>query len=187
MPTSQGSEAPDGGGVCTQAHGFIAGKTLGLEGSYNLDGLLLDSWSNPFRYSVTTRNASAFTTVNGIKKSNLNTLRPDIKICNIKNCSGAGSVLVKEAPFIVLSLGSDGADFIDGVHPNSNQGENASEKLLSANAAGEGIAYTVANDKEFVKKDYSSSESSAGNFDDMMIWVSPFILYNKMLESGAIK
>ena len=62
IPSSAGAESPVGVEPVRQ-HGFVPSTTLGLKGSVNTDGLLLDPWGNPLRYSVTnTAGTSDFTT-----------------------------------------------------------------------------------------------------------------------------
>ncbi len=195
--TSSGDEAPIGGGVCTQAHGFAPGRTLGIEGAYNRDNLLIDAWGNPIRYSVTTSNASAFTFTDGVKVIWSNTLHaeyplnPDLIICDgdsttNTDCSGGPDKLIKTAPFVILSLGKDGSNFVTNIAPDSDQGENAGESAVDANAAGEDLAYTVSANRVFVSKSYSSADSTAGQFDDLIIWASPYILYSRMMEAGQL-
>ncbi len=53
--TSDGLEAPQGGGRCTATHGFIPYQSLGLSGQFNEDSLYADPWNNPYGYSVTLR------------------------------------------------------------------------------------------------------------------------------------
>lgn len=192
--TGQGREQPAGGGVCTWQHGFIPGLTLGLSGHYNRDGLLTDSWGNPIRYSVSTADASAFTTApgaGGMADIGMAALSPDMVICagdstTATDCTGGPAKLTEEAPFIVLSLGKDGRDFAAAAAPNSDQGENAGETVVAANAAGENIAYTVGGNRVFVSKSYSEEASTAGRFDDIVVWMSKYILYSRMMEAGQL-
>lgn len=107
---SEGEEAPVGGGVCDLQHGFVPMNTLGLRGNYNRDILLLDSWDNPIRYSVTTSNANAFTTTNGMSAITMTALTPDLIICTADStsgtsCAGGSSELSDNVPFVILSLG----------------------------------------------------------------------------------
>lgn len=191
--TGAGLEQPVGGGACTAQHGFVPTSTLSLSGAFNRDGLLLDSWGNPIRYSVTTADANAFTTdgVGGIKDTGMAALTPDLVVCSgdsasAVDCTGGPNKLAGNVPFIVLSLGKDGGEFITNLAPNSDQGENASEAVLVANAAGENIAYTVAANRVFVSKSYSDTASAAGRFDDLIIWGSPYVLYGWMIEAGQL-
>jgi prepilin-type N-terminal cleavage/methylation domain-containing protein len=195
-----GQEQPVGGGVCVTSHGFVPGRTLGLDGSYNRDNLLVDSWGNPFRYSVTDSNANAFTTAPGgggsiqevaaAAANGLAVLSPNIVICDgdstsPNSCVGANT-LIDAAVFTILSLGKDGSTFVNTVAPNSDQGENASELAVAANAAGENLAYTVGNNRVFVSKSYSETGSTAGQFDDLIVWASQYALYSNMMEAGKL-
>lgn len=192
--TGQGREQPAGGGVCTWQHGFIPGLTLGISGHYNRDGLLTDSWGNPIRYSVSTADTSAFTTApgaGGMVDVGMAVLSPDLVICAgdsavPNDCTGGPAKLTEEAPFIVLSLGKDGSDFATAAAPNSDQGENAGEVVVAANAAGENIAYTVGGNRVFVSKPYSEEASTAGRFDDIVVWMSKYILFSRMMEAGQL-
>jgi prepilin-type N-terminal cleavage/methylation domain-containing protein len=190
-----GVAQPVAGGVCTQTHGFVPARTIGLSGAYNSDNLLIDSWGNPIRYSVTIANSSAFTkpvgTGNGgIRDIGMATLNPNITICDGDSTSASSCVgsneIVSNAPFVIISLGKDGADFIAATAPNSDQGENAGEATVSAFATGENIVYTVGDNRVFVSKSYSSVDSVAGQFDDLILWTSPYVFYGQMIEAGQL-
>ena len=191
--------------ACTLQHGFVPGKTLGISGPYNRDNLLVDSWKNPIRYSVTTANTNAFTSppveedllalppvlAEGIKGFGIDKLSPDLKICTVLGCPSATETLISNAPFILLSLGKDGSSFIESIIPSvdpptTDQGENAGEEKVAANVAGENLEYTVGNDEEFVSRSYSRVDSAAGLFDDLIVWESPYIIYSRMMEAGQL-
>jgi hypothetical protein len=118
-------------------------------------------------------------------------LTPDLIVCSEDSANSAGCtagvVIANRVPFILLSLGADGNEFVTTAQPNSDQGENSGEVAVIKNAApGEDIAYLVGNDGIFVSKSYSSASSTAGQFDDLIIWVSPYILYNRLIEVGEL-
>lgn len=196
--TGGGREQPFGGSTivipCTLQHGFIPGNTLGIDGAYNRDNLLIDVWGSPIRYSVTTNNSNAFTSApgaGGMMDVTMAVLNPDLIICNGNStsgtdCLGGPDKLIDTAPFVILSLGKDGSDFVTTVAPDTDQGENASELAVAANATGENLFYTVGNNRVFVSKSYSSVDSAAGQFDDLIIWESPYILYSRMMEAGQL-
>ncbi len=188
---SGGGEQQRTASGCVLQNGFIPGRTLGLNGTYNRDTLLVDSWNNPIRYSVTTANNNAFVMPGQIKAKGINVLTPNLVICNGNStsniaCSSGLTTLTANAPFVVLSLGKDGSHFVATVAPNTDEGENASEAVVSANPAGENMAYTVGANRVFVSKNYSSADASSGQFDDLIIWVSPFVLYSQMIEAGQL-
>jgi len=183
--------------TCNTQHGFVPGRTLGLQGSYNRDTLLLDSWGNPIRYSVTNANAGAFDFTStpgvgvGIQGVGIRFLNPNLIICsadstNGTSCAGGPVTLSGNAPFIILSLGKDGSNFVTTVIPNSDQGENSGEATAVANAAGENIAYLVGANRVFVSRTFSGVGATAGYYDDIIVWESPFVLYTKMFEAGRL-
>lgn len=202
--TSTGKEQPEGGSSaatpCTLQHGFVPGKTLGINAAYNRDHLVIDAWGNPIRYSVAIINANAFTNppgVGGISDVGIDALIPNLNICTALSTAAVGcgalasQTLVGSAPFVILSLGKDGGDFVESITPSAeppttDQAENAGEAKVAKNATGENLEYTVGNGTDFVSKSYSSADSTAGQFDDLIIWVSPYVLYSRMIEAGQI-
>lgn len=85
--------------ACTTNHGFVPARTLGLNGSVDGNGLLLDPWLNPIRYSVTNAGTGAYT--NDITLM----LVPDFRICQQSACTG---VLADNVVAVVFSVGEDG-------------------------------------------------------------------------------
>ncbi len=165
--TSDGLEAPVGGGVCTQQHGFVPSATLGLTGAVNDDGLLMDSWLSPLRYSVTTSNSSAFTTADGMRSTTMDSLTPDLRVCDAAAC---GTEIASAVPAILLSLGPDWGEF-DASDVDAT--ENSGETTVSG--------YRLPNDGDFVNSDYIEDR-----FDDMILWVSASLLYTKMISAGQL-
>lgn len=188
-PNGGGREQRAAGG-CSVQHGFVPGRTLGLPGHYNRDGLLLDSWNNPIRYSISTANGNALVNAGQMRAVGLDALAPDLRICDRASTSGAtcagGAITVAQGlPFVLLSLGQDGSNFVGLINPNTDEGENAAEATAAANAAGENRAYSVAADRVFVLTTYRG-DVAAGRFDDMLDWASPFVLYSRMIEAGRL-
>jgi prepilin-type N-terminal cleavage/methylation domain-containing protein len=107
-PGSGGVEAPVGGGNCSRQHGFVPAASLGLSGPVNGDGLLLDPWNSPYRYSVTNANSWAFTTADGMRTSGMATLTPDLRVCRQAAC---GTPIASVIPAVVLSTGKNWATF----------------------------------------------------------------------------
>ncbi len=62
---------------------------------------------------------------------------------------------------------------------SDNEEENAGEDTISGGPSG--ISYRIAADEDFVSTTYSEAY-----FDDMIIWLSPFILYHKMIEANQL-
>ncbi len=178
MPVSAGVEAPVGGGTCTSQFGFVPVVTLGLAGDTNTDGLLLDAWGNPLRYSVTRTGGSFdFTTFNNIALG----ANPDLVVCDTASASGincsAGMTLVSNAPVVLYSMGKDGA-----LNPGSaEQLENGETTLGGGPAA---VNYRVSSNRVFTSAIY---RDDVGNqFDDLVTWISPNILYSRMVKAGVL-
>jgi len=195
LPDGNGLEGPNtGSGLCTRNNAFVPAQTLGLTGPYNRDGLLLDSWNNPIRYSISSANANAVTKPDGIKNlpNGMADYTPDLRVCStsvsagLNSCASESVTLVDNAPFILLSLGSDGAASTGATAPSGDEGENSREFVFPANAAGENIAYTVGNNRVFVSRGYSETGSVNGKFDDMLVWMSIYELYVYMIDAGQL-
>jgi hypothetical protein len=171
-----GAESPVGGGTfCTRQHGFVPSATLGLKGAVNADGLLLDPWGNPLRYSVTnTLGTWDFTTTGRMKTVGIAILHPDLKVCKQAACT---NVIVNNIPAIILSMGKNGAT----AFTSSDELGNAGEGGTTVGGGPSGNAYRIANDPNFVSADYSEV-----NFDDTITWIDPSTLYNKMIKAGKL-
>ncbi len=173
IPTSNGAESRNGGGVCSRVHGFVPSATLGLSGSVNADGLLLDSWLSPYRYSVTNANGNVFTNQNGMRVTlaalgaTMGGVAPDLRVCDTAAC---GAVVADRLPVVVLSLGADWATF-DAADVDA--AENSREAVLNG--------YRIPNDADFVSAPYIED-----TFDDLITWMSPNILFTKMITAGQL-
>jgi len=165
--TSNGLEAPVGGGACTQQHGFVPSVTLGLSGTFNNDTLLMDKWLSPYRYSVTTSNGNAFTTANGMRNTSMAVLAPDLRVCDAAAC---GIAVVDLVPVVLVSLGADWAEFTAA---DVDEIENSGEVTING--------YRHGNDNDFVLAAYIED-----TFDDLITWISPSILYTRMISAGQL-
>lgn len=165
---SAGAEAPLGGGNCTQQHGFIPSATLGLTGPINADGLLVDEWLNPFRYSVSTANGNAFTTVNGMRTATIGALAPNLRVCTAAAC---GTEIVSAVPVVLFSMGADWNDFTAA---DVDETENSGEVTIAG--------YRHGNDLNFV----SAATYIEDTYDDVITWMSPNVLYTRMIAAGQL-
>ncbi|GJM11931.1 MAG: hypothetical protein DHS20C12_03340 [Pseudohongiella sp.] len=161
---SVGLADPAIAGACTRQHGFVPWSTLGLSGTINDDELLVDGWLSPYRYSVTTSNGAAFTTsISAITP--LTNLAPDLEICDDAAC---GTTLFDSAPAVIYSLGADWDAF-----SSADEVENSGETTVAG--------YRMANDLRFVSTGYIED-----TFDDLITWISPSILYTRMIAAGQL-
>lgn len=168
-----GVESPVGGGTCNDNwDGFLPAVTLGINPT-NENGYALDGWGNPIRYATTKAVSSQVTTANQIKAAwNAGTaLAADLRVCNAAagiSGSGAsascaiGSDLTANAVAIVYSRGNNGA-----MVPSS------------ADEQANGDA-----DRLFIS--HTPTPAGANEFDDLVIWISPNILYNRLIAAGRL-
>lgn len=189
--------APPAHGRCSNpTNGFVPAAALGIgpietnAASANF-GLLLDSWLLPVRYAVTqtdvtpppaaASNVMLFTAAGQMRANVLASppVPPDLAVCTtsvganaagiapnfLPICAGPGF----QTPAVVFStgkaqgaLGAVGADEVENLN----------------------------NDRIFVSR--PSTPINQGlpppnpSFDDLVIWVSPNILYNRLISAGAL-
>jgi type II secretory pathway pseudopilin PulG len=166
-------------GACTNAHnGFLPAATLGLFPT-DEQGFAIDGWGNRIRYAVTTAHSFKFVQANGISDLFLaGTLSPDLHVCSTGQSPGAGPVcsigppdttLTNSAPAVIYSTGPNGLSGGTSVDEAENPNPN------SAN-----------NDRLFVSRPMRSEGTAAGEFDDVVIWLSPHVLYSRMVAAGRL-
>jgi len=170
---SNGSESPQGGGMCTNPYdGYVPAVSLGL-GHLDVQGYLLDAWGNRVRYAVAKANSSAFTTANGMKNAGLAVLQSELAVCaSATGTTSAGcgsapaltSATNNAPPAVIFSLGKNGA----------------------AGSASADEAANLDNNPVFVSHTPMPAGAQTGEFDDMVIWLSPNILYGQMVNAGQL-
>lgn len=173
--TSAGAEAPITGGNCTRAHGFVPARTLGLQGAISTNGLLLDPWGNPYRYSVSVLPAvggRAFTSIAGMKSqfaAGAVVAAPEL-LCVAGTTGCSAPVYANSVPALVYSIGADYATY--------------SSDLQVENLGGTTAGYPIAADNNFVNSGYAEEGDNA--FDDILIWISPNVLFSRMVNAGRL-
>ncbi|UCV29232.1 type II secretion system protein [Ferribacterium limneticum] len=168
-----GVESPLGGGSCNDNwDGFLPAVTLGISPT-NETGYALDGWSNPIRYAITKAVSSQVSTANQIRAAwNAGgPLAADLQICSTAvgitgsgagaGCA-AGSALANNAVAVIYSRGRNGA-----AAPAST------DEQANGNA-----------DRLFVS--HTPTPAGANEFDDLVIWLSPNILYNRLIAAGRL-
>lgn len=183
MGQGSGSESlaignPGPGGHCSHPYdGMVPGLALGLSPT-DPQGYVLDGWNRRIRYAVTEGSGShayAFTTpstpTTGMKGNanlttppSLNNLNPDLIVCSSLNGAGCATnaTLTNHAVAILFSLGKNGA----GTGSDENENRNG--------------------DAIFVSHAPTVSNAAGGEFDDLVIWLSPYILYGRMITAGLL-
>lgn len=180
-PTSNGAESPSGGGACTNFYnGYVPAATLGLSGATS-SGLVLDAWGNPIRYAVTSWNSASpavtdvFTTAGGMSSVGISNLNPtSLLVCSTatgisaSSCSSGNSLTSSGVPAVIFSTGKDGP---------SASGTDEQVNLHNS---------TYVSYQTFVSHIPSPSGAANGAFDDLVIWISPNVLINRMVSAGKL-
>lgn len=188
-----GIESPDGGGACTNPYdGFVPGITLGITPTDSA-GYVVDAWGQRIRFAVSrdptggtlSSNATSpprwsFTTTNGMHSlatlpgNTIGSLHPDLQICASGGASAqqicSGTTLSNGAVAIVYSLGKNGRTGGTGSDESNNPNPN----------------FAYANDRVFLSHEPTGAASAGGEFDDIVTWLSPNVLYNRMIAAGRL-
>ena len=175
--TSNGLADPLTGGTCTVSVGFLPATTLGIQPTDD-EGFTLDGWNNRIRYAVTQTNDAGtltthFTTSNGMATQGITNLQPNIRVCasasgiTATRCSVGteSNYMINNAVAVIYSTGETANNGSGGLDENAN----------------------LNTDPVFVSHDIVDSTSTTnGQFDHLMVWISPYVLYNAMIEAGQV-
>lgn len=192
--TSNGTGVyPDDNGVanasntseCIQQKGFLPAATLGLQPT-DEDGFAVDGWGNRILYAVTQVNSSGgaatpdFTTPNEIANVGVTELNPNLRVCKsgdaatgitTTSCSALpneNNYLINNAVAVIYSTG-----------PTGNQASGGADETENLNA--------VLNvDNVFVSHELTVASATSQEFDHIVTWISPYVLYNAMIEAGQL-
>lgn len=164
------------GGTCTIQVGFLPAATLGITPT-DLNGYAIDAWNNRIMYAVTqARNDGAvdntFTTSGAMSNLGVSSLMspvvyPSLRVCSSATgitstrCSGGteSNYLSNNAVAVIFSRGSTAADGAGGADEAAN----------------------LDGDPVFV------SHTPTPDFDHIVTWISPYVLYNAMITAGQLR
>jgi type II secretory pathway pseudopilin PulG len=163
---NDGIEDVDAAGACVAtSHGNLPWATLGVGA--------VDVWGNRFRYQV----SPAFAQRAPAAVFNL-TSAATIRVCRTTACP-AGTQLTNTSPegaaAVIISLGRNGYSAINATTGTANPAPTSADEL--ENEAGPGM---------FVSRTRSPVGSAAGEFDDVVTWISKYTLFNRMVAAGKL-
>lgn len=197
--SSFGVEQPNIGAgtfACSQQLGFLPAATLGIQPSKN--GYLVDGWDNPIMYAVTQTNSGGAATpdftsliaddtttplineADGINTVGIASLNPDLRVClssvgiTANTCSTASpesNYATNNAVAVIYSYGGTWNKASGGSDENANIPDPSDP---------------TAPHKVFVSHEITSATATSEEFDHMLVWISPFILYKAMIEAGQL-
>lgn len=173
-PDSTGVEAPEGGGKCEYPwNGFLPAATLGLTPT-DAQGYLVDAWNNRVRYAISPEKGDQITTAGKIKEAwgtGSSALAGDLKICSTATgASGIGAT---------ADCASGAQLFGNAVAVVFSRGPNGGSTPTSADESANGNS-----DRLFVS--HLQTPLGANEFDDQLVWLSPSLLYHRMITAGRL-
>lgn len=165
-PSTSAADGTENPASCTSdatCTGFIPWTTLGVRRT--------DAWNKMIRYSVTPAYANAPFTLNtsGSKKILTRDGSGTISylIGSASGCSPCAPAVIYSAGKNNWGYADDGSALTDGSTSNADEDANA-------------IATTI-----FFSRD-QSSVPSGGEFDDLVTWIPPYVLFNRMISAGKL-
>ena len=153
---NDGIENVTAGGQCSAISSNIAHGNLPWQ---TLSAASSDVWGNRFRYAV--REQYARRAPSAVFA--LNTTAPNLRVCTTTSCA---TTLTSSAVAVILSHGKN-----------------------ATTAAGSGSADEQQNnnsDRDFVSRIVTDTSATAGEFDDVVTWLSVYPLYNRMVSAGKL-
>lgn len=190
--TSNGIEAPAGGGTCTLLDasdavpvGFLPGATLGLA-PLDSAGRVLDAWGNPLRYAVSNANSSAFTTANGVQgigMANIATTQLIVCPTAVGGVQNAGTANA-DCPSGITAYASNAVAVVYSIGKNAGTGGTSTDERHNPNP--NMPSSSLAADRVFISHDPAPATAANGEFDDIVLWLSPNVLFNRMIAAGRL-
>jgi type II secretory pathway pseudopilin PulG len=184
--TANGLENPIGGTTaCAMQLGYLPAATLGIQPT-DANGFAVDAWNNPIMYAVAQNSAVTVPTnpitpdftinslTDGMNVVGIANLTPELRVCKSATgitgaaCSGGveSNYLINNAVAVIYSLGPTGAQASGGADESANP--------------------KVPTFSESVFVSHEPSQAAGNEFDHMMVWISPYVLYNAMIEAGQL-
>ena len=169
--------------------GYLPAVTLGFTPT-DSNGYAVDAWGltqNRIRYAVSSQSVNStanctatpvnrpFTTVNGIRTASMSCIMNAtlLSVCNTGTgatstaCASALATLTSNAIAVIWSLGPNAATTGGG---GAHEVKNARSLALS--------------DRVFVKRDLS--KVTGAEFDDVVTWISPPMMFNRLIAAGQL-
>jgi prepilin-type N-terminal cleavage/methylation domain-containing protein len=149
-------------GACVVSEGNVPWVTLGVGAS--------DPWGNRFRYRVT----AGFAQRPPGATFSLTTAGSLTVTCPAPGCNPSYTYTTN-APAVVLSHGRNGLGAVSAATGSANPAPTGTDELENANG-----------NATFVSRAPSAAGATAGEFDDVVTWLSVNILLNRMVAAGKL-
>ncbi len=149
--------------------GFVPAATLGISNgvdSNGLKGFAVDAWGYRIHYAVT-QTTQNLTKNNGMSTAGISNIPSDLLVCfsasaiTPTSCGGNSLTSLPGVPIVIFSTGS-----------NSGHGGISTDEAANLDGNRTFVSHTPT--------------SSPNEFDDIVIWVSPNVLINRMVTAGKL-
>lgn len=200
--TSNGDEAPTGGGTCTAylpnnavspITGYLPAIAIGFKPVDSL-GFALDAWGNRIRYAVAqtavqatslTTNCGAqpgFTNTANLKSNNVSCVPQSLVVCSATQNTNSAV-----APPTCGTYGASG-----DARPVTNQGTVVAVLIATGKNTTTPTTGNVDeqentdNDGVFVWHEPRPTAATGGEYDDQMVWLPIGTLYERLIAAGVL-
>lgn len=179
IAASPADNIPDG---CLGYFGFIPAGTIGMTGSFAANGQLLDPWGVGYGYHVSNFSANTIPTTpsidlvtpNGVREEGLANVIPDLNVCSTSlnaaatdlTCA-AGTTFASNVAVVITSLGKNGLTNFSNIEAENFDG-----------------FHNGTLDKVYVST--ARNDSVANSYNDIVKWISPSLLFSKMIEADQL-
>lgn len=154
-----------GNGRCSS---IVGGISVGNLPWATLGVASADVWGNRFRYIINERYARHAST----ELFSIGVGGTDVRICTTQAC---GTTLSTTAAAAILSLGKNGYGATNSLSGTTNPAPTSADELENTDT-----------DRNVVSRVQSGVGSTAGEFDDIVTWLSEFLLFNRMVSAGKL-
>lgn len=164
---NDGQEDFDAVGQCRDYVGNFPWATLGVGA--------VDAWGNRLRYQVSP--AFAIHTATYLTLSSAGSLR----VCQDAACA---TVIASNIPAVILSFGKNG---YGAINANRLPGDVTTIPCPAAGCStDEQMNMHNFPSQTFVSRVITPTGVAAGEFDDLVTWLSPNVLFNRMVAAGKL-
>jgi prepilin-type N-terminal cleavage/methylation domain-containing protein len=153
----------------------VGGKRYGLLPWITLGIKPNDSWGHLFIYSVSPKfSGQKITLDQSVSKPDI-TIQTRDAVGDIENLSNSDDI-----PAVVLSTGKNGywSWTLGIVAQNADSTGSNDDEDTNADAA--------SNGRKFVSRTPTGPDAGVGEFDDLVTWVSPNVLFNRMVAANRL-
>ncbi len=169
---------------CKAFSGFVPSGTIGMTGDLDDGFNLIDPWGQPYRYHVSPIDLGGdglvdLVSPSGVRIEGLNNVGPalNLVVCSTSTnpsaadlaCQAPNETIISDAAVIIYSSGKDraGAAFASNI-----QNENRDDFQNGIND----LIYTSS-----IRSDVANAE-----YDDKLRWISPSLLFSKMIQAEQL-